>query len=66
MIDKEAVELTNLNRQILFTPEDIGIPKSEAGKMRVELSHKVRKDMEVEAYQLDVLKSWPKIVELAS
>jgi adenylyltransferase/sulfurtransferase len=45
MIDRDVVDESNLNRQILFTREDIGKPKAETGKMRVEMGHKAREDM---------------------
>ena len=36
MLDKDVVDASNLNRQILFRPEDVGLPKSTQGKIRLE------------------------------
>ena len=36
MLDKDLVDASNLNRQILFRPEDVGLPKSTQGKIRLE------------------------------
>ena len=32
MLDKDVVDVSNLNRQILFTSEDVGKPKVEVAK----------------------------------
>jgi bacteriocin biosynthesis cyclodehydratase domain-containing protein len=32
LVDDDTVELSNLNRQILFTPEDIGVPKVDVAR----------------------------------
>ena len=36
VIDKEIVELSNLNRQILYTSEDVGKPKAEIASRRLK------------------------------
>ena len=48
LLDKENVEDSNLNRQILFTKEDVGKPKSICGKERLMQNHVVG-NTEVEA-----------------
>ena len=63
LLDKDVVDLSNLNRQILFTKEDVGQPKAETGKMRLIENHVVGKT-EVEAVHMCALKNWPTIVKL--
>lgn len=36
VLDKDVVDVHNLNRQTLYTPEDLGKPKAETAKMRIE------------------------------
>jgi len=38
-LDKDVVDETNLNRQLLFTPEDVGKPKAETAKARLIAMH---------------------------
>ena len=49
MLDKDVVDASNLNRQILFRPEVVGLPKATQGKIRLEEQHKINPDMEVVA-----------------
>ena len=65
MVDKDVVDVSNLNRQMLFTHEDVGKVKVEVAKDKIERDHKINKEMRVEAYNMCALKNWPKIVELA-
>lgn len=49
IVDRDLVELTNLQRQVLFSERDVehGIPKAEAARARIEL---VNGDVAVEAH----------------
>ena len=42
----------------MFTRQDIGKPKADMGKMRVETGHLAREDMQVESLVIDVLAEW--------
>ena len=63
MLDRENVDESNLNRQILFTREDVGKPKAEVGKMRLMQNHVVAEHTEAESLQMDALTGWPEIVK---
>lgn len=51
LIDNDTVELSNLNRQILFREEDIGRSKVEAAK---EFLEKLNPEVEINAYMNDM------------
>jgi len=48
----------------LFTWEDVGKPKVDQAKLRLQLGHQIREDMEIETFQLDVLQEFQKICEI--
>ncbi|HII07433.1 MAG TPA: adenylyltransferase [Methanotrichaceae archaeon] len=50
LVDRDEVELTNLNRQVLFSTIDLGRPKAEAGAKRLR---SLDPELEVEAVVLD-------------
>ena len=65
LIDKDVVDISNLNRQILFTHSDVGKPKVDIAKEKIQRDHLINKDMIVEAYNFCALENWRKIVELS-
>ena len=65
LLDKDVVEVSNLNRQVLFSHADVGKPKALVAKAKLEAEHLINRETIVEAYHLCALESWTKIVELA-
>lgn len=68
IVDSDAVELNNLQRQILHSTEDVGRPKVESAKERL---NKINPDTEVIPYKLrltsenilDIIKNYDIIVD---
>jgi len=58
MLDKDTVDVHNLNRQILFDHEDVGKVKVEAAKNKIVRDHLINKKMIVEAYNMCALENW--------
>jgi len=54
IVDRDKVEETNLNRQIIYTPEDIGKEKAIVAQKRLK---SLNPEVEVEAYVMDVFSS---------
>ncbi len=51
IVDRDFVELSNLNHQILYGESDLGVPKAEAAEERVK---EINSDVEVESKVLDI------------
>ncbi len=51
LVDRDFVELSNLNHQILYDESDLGIPKAEAALGRV---NKINSDIKVESAVVDI------------
>ena len=50
LLDKDTVDLTNMNRQILYKLSDVGKPKAITAKERLIETHIVSDNTTVEAY----------------
>src|SRR3989338_4443338 len=64
LVDKDTVDVTNLNRQLLFAPGSRGRPKVEAAAEGLA-GHLVGAHTVVEKHHMDVLAEWPAGVRLA-
>jgi len=63
LMDYDRVDMSNLNRQILFSKESVGLPKVDAAALGLK-AHLIG-HTSVETYNFDVKSNWPKVVELA-
>ena len=55
LIDKDVVDISNLNRQILFDHNDVNKPKVEVARDKIIQHHLINKGMKVEAYNMCAL-----------
>lgn len=51
LVDKDTFDVTNLNRQVMSTSENLNQPKAEVSKERV---HKINQNIKVKAYNLEL------------
>lgn len=51
VVDKEEIELSNLNRQILYSTDDIGKPKADVAVKKLNL---LNPHVKLEPYKIDV------------
>jgi len=63
ILDFDVVDMSNLNRQILFSKEHVGKSKVEAAAQGLK-AHLVG-PTEIETMHLNVLTNWPRVVEIA-
>lgn len=62
LLDKDTVDISNMNRQTLYRLSDVGRDKATTAKERLEEHHVISELTTVEAHQMDALKNWDKIV----
>lgn len=63
LLDYDVVDATNLNRQILFSKQHVGMRKVDAAKEGIQM-HLIG-ETEVEVMHVDAVKEWGKVVEVA-
>lgn len=63
LVDYDVVDVHNLNRQLMFTPADVGKPKVEAA-LHNSAFHNVG-NTQIEIFHGNALTNWKKIVEYA-
>ena len=64
LLDKDVVDTSNMNRQILYKPTDVGLNKAITARERLIENHVVGDNTEVEAHQMCALKNFEKVIEL--
>lgn len=62
LLDKDTVDISNMNRQIMYKLTDVGKPKAETCKTNLIEQHVIAEHTQVEAHQMDALTNWDKIV----
>ncbi|GAB4330706.1 MAG: hypothetical protein Kow0069_38340 [Promethearchaeota archaeon] len=63
LFDNDVVEASNLNRQFLYSPRDVGRPKARAAAEALRDRHVVG-PTRVVAHQTDVLEDWRRVVDV--
>lgn len=65
LLDFDVVEVSNLNRQILYSPKDVGKIKAEVAAECLIERHCINPLTKVEWHNYCALKNWSKVVNLA-
>lgn len=63
LIDYDIVDYHNLNRQLLYTKNDVGQYKVNAAKANLESSHNLVTN--IETYNLNIIENWAQVVNIA-
>ena len=64
LVDKDVVDISNMNRQILYRITDVGLNKATTARERLIENHVVSDKTEVDAHQICALKNFDKVIEL--
>lgn len=60
LMDYDVVDSHNLNRQLLYSRNDVGQSKAERAKLNLESSHNICS--QIEAYDIDIVQRWGEVV----
>lgn len=63
LLDRDVIEASNLNRQILFGLSDVGKSKVKTATQHLKESHNLRTN--IYDYHLDAVTNWSTVVEIA-
>jgi molybdopterin/thiamine biosynthesis adenylyltransferase len=63
LLDRDIVDASNLNRQILFSLPDVGRSKVEAAAQHLKQLHNLRTN--IYDYHIDAVTNWSSVVEIA-
>ena len=64
LVDKDVVDISNMNRQILYRITDVGLNKATTARERLIENPVVSDKTEVDAHQICALKNFDKVIEL--
>lgn len=63
LLDRDTIDASNLNRQILFSRSDVGQSKVEVAAKHLKEMHNLRTN--IYCYHLDAVINWTSVVEIA-